>query len=62
MRGTSTGLPENIARLLCYVLGWITGLVFLLTERKNEFMRLHAIKSIVIFAPLTVVFVSLLLP
>jgi len=59
MRGTSTGLAENIAGLLCYVLGWITGLVFFLIERKNEFVRLHAMQSIIIFAPLTVVFVSL---
>lgn len=59
MRRTSTGLAENIAGLLCYVLGWITGLVFLLIERKNEFVRLHAMQSIIIFAPITVVFVSL---
>lgn len=59
MRGTPTGLAENIAGLLCYVLGWLSGLVFLLIERKNEFVRLHAMQSIIIFAPLTVVFVSL---
>lgn len=59
MRGTSTGLAKNIAGLLCYVLGWITGLVFLLIEHKNEFVRLHALQSIIIFVPLTGAFVSL---
>ncbi len=29
MGNTSTGLQENIAALLSYVLGWVTGLVFL---------------------------------
>lgn len=59
MRRTSTGLSENIAGLLCYVLGWITGLAFLVIERKNVFVRLHALQSTIIFAPLTLVFLSL---
>ncbi|MFC2031982.1 DUF805 domain-containing protein [Chloroflexota bacterium] len=32
MEKTSTGLDENIAGLLCYVLGWISGIVFLLLD------------------------------
>ena len=36
MDKTSTGLPENVAGLLCYVLGWISGLVFLLIEQENK--------------------------
>ncbi len=55
MQGTSTGLAENIAGLLCYVLGWITGLVFLLIECKNEFVRLHAMQSVIVFGALTIV-------
>ena len=42
MEKTSTGLPENVAGLLCYVLGWITGIVFLLIEPGNKFVRFHA--------------------
>ena len=34
---TSMGLEENIAGLLCYVLGWITGIVFLVLEKENKF-------------------------
>ena len=42
--GTS-GLDENIAGLLCYVLGWITGLIFFLID-KRPFVRFHAAQSI----------------
>ena len=54
MEKTSTGLDENIAGLLCYVLGWVSGIVFILIERENKFVRFHAIQSIVVFGVLTV--------
>src|SRR5659263_765145 len=43
---TSMGLDENIAGALCYFLGFITGIVFLLTEKDNKFIKFHAIQSI----------------
>ena len=54
MEKTSTGLDENVAGLLCYVLGWVSGIIFLLLERENKFVRFHAIQSIVVFAVLSV--------
>ena len=54
MEKTSTGLPENVAGLLCYVLGWISGLVFILLEQENKFIRFHAIQSIYVFVILTI--------
>lgn len=54
MEKTSMGLDENVAGLLCYVLGWITGLVFFLIEPNNKFVRFHAIQSMVVFGALTV--------
>ena len=30
------GLEEKTASALCYVLGWVTGLVFLLAEKENK--------------------------
>ncbi|MFC2016709.1 DUF4870 domain-containing protein [Chloroflexota bacterium] len=54
MEKTSTGLSENVAGLLCYVLGWISGIVFILIEPENKFIRFHAIQSIVVFAVLNV--------
>lgn len=52
---TSMGLESNLAGLLCYVLGWITGIIFLILEKENQFVRFHAIQSIVVFGAITVV-------
>jgi len=46
MEETSSGLKENMAGLLCYVLGIITGLFFFLTEKKNKFVRFHSLQAI----------------
>jgi len=51
---TQSGLAENVAGLLCYVLGWITGLIFYLTD-KRPFVRFHAAQSIVVFGALTII-------
>ncbi len=56
---TSTGMDQNVAGLLCYLVGWITGLVFFLIEKENRFVRFHAMQSIVVFGALTVVSVIL---
>ncbi len=53
MSPTETGLSENVAGLLCYVLGWITGLIFLLID-KRPFVRFHAAQSLVTFGALNI--------
>src|SRR4030066_891539 len=52
-KSTSVGLEPNIAGLLCYVLGWITGIIFFLLEKENKFVRFHAIQSIITFGAFT---------
>jgi uncharacterized membrane protein len=47
----ASGLQENVAGLLCYVLGWLTGIIFLLID-KRPFVRFHAAQSIVVFGVL----------
>jgi len=47
----ASGLSENVAGLLCYALGWLTGLIFLLID-KRPFVRFHAAQSIVVFGAL----------
>lgn len=47
------GLEENVAALLCYVLGWISGGIMLLVEKDNRFVRFHASQSVAIFFPLS---------
>ena len=54
MEKSSTGLDENVAGLLCYVLGWVSGLVFFLLEQENKFVRFHAIQSILVFGAIMV--------
>jgi uncharacterized membrane protein len=55
MEKTSTGLDENVAGLLCYVLGWVSGLIFILIEKDNRFVRFHAMQSIIVFGTINVV-------
>jgi uncharacterized membrane protein len=49
-----TGLPENVAGLLSYVLGWVTGLVFFLIDKRPS-VRFHAMQSIIIFGAVFVI-------
>jgi uncharacterized membrane protein len=52
---SSTGLSANIAGLLCYVALWVTGIVFVVMEKKSKFVKFHAWQSIMTFGALTVV-------
>jgi uncharacterized membrane protein len=51
---TSTGLVPNVAGLLCYIGGWISGVIFFILEQKNSWVRFHAAQSIVTFGAITV--------
>jgi uncharacterized membrane protein len=45
---SSTGLEENLAALLSYVFGWLSGLIFLLIEKDSRLVRFHAMQSILL--------------
>ena len=45
---SSTGLDENIAALLSYVFGWVSGLVFFLIEKESRLVRFHAMQSLLV--------------
>ena len=45
---TATGLPQNVAGAVAYVLGPITGILFLVMEKENRFVRFHAMQSTVV--------------
>ena len=51
-------LPENVAAMLCYLLGWIGGLGFLVADRR-PFVRYHAAQSVVVFATLSLLMLVL---
>ena len=46
---SSTGLQPNVAALLCYVAGFVTGIIFFVIEKENKFIRFHAMQSIMTF-------------
>ena len=50
-------MTNNVAGALCYLVGFITGIVFLVLEpyNKNRFVRFHAFQSI-IFSVVCIVF------
>jgi uncharacterized membrane protein len=48
MPAATPGLQENVAGALCYLLGWLTGIIFLLID-KRPLVRFHAAQSIVVF-------------
>ncbi|HWT45072.1 MAG TPA: DUF4870 domain-containing protein [Vicinamibacterales bacterium] len=56
---TSTGLAANVAAAASYFLGFVTGLIFLLTERDNRFVRFHAMQSTLLFLGIVVLDVLL---
>lgn len=52
---TVFGISEKWERVLCYVFGWVSGLVMLLVEYKNATVRRHAIQSIAVFGTFSIV-------
>ncbi len=54
---TSMGMQANVAAGLSYIVGWITGLIFFLSEKQNQFVRFHAMQSILFSGGLTVLYI-----
>jgi uncharacterized membrane protein len=45
---TTTGIEPNVAAALSYILALVTGIIFLLMEKENRFIRFHAAQSIAV--------------
>jgi uncharacterized membrane protein len=56
---SSTGLEENIAALLAYIFGWVSGLVFYLIEKDSKLVRFHAMQSILFCVVVAVLGIAL---
>ena len=54
MQKTSLNVEQNIASFLCYLLGWVSGLIILLLEKENKLVRFHAAQSIVVFGTISI--------
>lgn len=48
------GMRARTAGVLCYLFGWIGGLVFFFLEPNNRFVRFHAIQSVLFFGMLSI--------
>jgi uncharacterized membrane protein len=57
-QSAQSGMSENVAGFLCYLLGWITGLIFFLID-KRPFVRFHAAQSMVVFGGLHIINIAL---
>ncbi len=51
---TSLGIDANVAGLLSYLGGFVTGIIFFILEKKNRFVRFHAMQSLMTFGALAV--------
>lgn len=51
---TNSSAPAdgNTNAMLTYLVGWVTGLIFLLTEKKDKLVRFHAAQSVIVFGSL----------
>jgi uncharacterized membrane protein len=56
---TSTGFDANVAAALSYLVGFVTGAIFLVVEKDNRFVRFHALQSTLLFAGLVLINVLL---
>jgi len=50
-----TKMKENVAGLICYAGFWVTGIIFLIIEKKNKTVRFHAMQSLVVFGILNII-------
>ncbi|HNX90252.1 MAG TPA: DUF4870 domain-containing protein [Candidatus Omnitrophota bacterium] len=57
---TTIGMQANLAAMLSYLLGFITGIIFFVIEKENKYVRFHAMQSIVVFGGLFVI--AMILP
>ncbi|HEX4381188.1 MAG TPA: DUF4870 domain-containing protein [Candidatus Acidoferrum sp.] len=60
MAPPTEGIEENIAGLLCYIFGWVSGLIFLLID-KRPFVKFHAAQSIALNIAMIGVWIALII-
>ncbi|MDD4986555.1 MAG: hypothetical protein PHQ43_12400 [Dehalococcoidales bacterium] len=52
---SDTQMKQNKMGLLCYAGFWVTGIIFLIIEKKNNMIRFHAMQSLVTFGILHII-------
>lgn len=51
---SSTGIDARMAAALSYLLWFVSGIVFLVLEKDSKFVKFHAMQSVLLFLPLSV--------
>lgn len=51
----TTAQNQNLMGAVAYLLGFITGIVLLIVEKENKFVRFHAMQSTIVFGGLFVI-------
>lgn len=62
MVNSSLKLGENTEAALCYLLLWLSGIIFYLVEKENKTVRFHAMQSILVFLPLNIIMIIVAVP
>jgi uncharacterized membrane protein len=47
-------MDEKLAGTLCYALGWVTGIIFIMIDKRPK-VRFHAAQSIIVFGGLQII-------
>jgi uncharacterized membrane protein len=55
----NSGNNENLMGAASYLLGWITGIIFLLVEKDSKFVRFHAMQSTIAAGGLSIAWIAL---
>jgi uncharacterized membrane protein len=50
---------ENLMGAGAYLLWWVTGIIFLVIEKENKFVRYHAMQSLLLFGPIHILLIVL---
>jgi len=62
MAKSSLKVGENTEAALCYLLLWLSGIIFYLVEKENKTVRFHAMQSILVFLPLNIIMIIVAVP
>ncbi|MEZ5283384.1 MAG: DUF4870 domain-containing protein [Vicinamibacterales bacterium] len=55
---STTGIDSRLASVLSYSLWWVTGVLFLILERRDRGVRFHAAQALVLFGAVSLVLVA----
>jgi uncharacterized membrane protein len=48
-------MSENVAALIAYLFGWLSGLIIFLLEKESRFVRFHALQSLIFFGAMSLI-------